>query len=251
MSLMKLKMKVEGVKVFPNVERHMLQSVIDTVKEGIRVVSGKKYGLIKGADRAKATRIALKCLTVRNFPTRHGGLGGRNTIFINLGRWSPKERFFMEYDRYKDDPDIGEVRDVDHVTWAKLLTLHELSHHIQKRYAPRAFASFPYNYDDWRASHGNAFKQIYRILRVNVINPCIRANKKQESEGMEEKDKPKLGWGGKRDNQHGRPKLPPERRRVFLQCRIDPETKKLLEQHAGSVGRIIDTLVQSELSEKS
>ena len=42
---------------------------------------------------------------------------------------------------------------------------------------------------------------------------------------MTEQDKAKLGWGGS-DNQHGRPKLPPETGRVNLNTKVAPETKE-------------------------
>jgi hypothetical protein len=56
-------------------------------------------------------------------------------------------------------------------------------------------------------------------------------------------DKNKLGWGGKRDNQNGRPKLPPEERRVYLGVRVRPETKEFLEKDEISQGAAIDKLV--------
>lgn len=61
---------------------------------------------------------------------------------------------------------------------------------------------------------------------------------------MNEQDKPKLGWGGKRDNQHGRPKLPPELRRVNLNTKVKPETKDWFEGQATPTGQIIDMWVK-------
>ena len=56
-------------------------------------------------------------------------------------------------------------------------------------------------------------------------------------------DEKKLGWGGKRPNQNGRPKLPPEERRVYLGVRVKPETKDFLEADEKSQGTAIDKLV--------
>ena len=56
-------------------------------------------------------------------------------------------------------------------------------------------------------------------------------------------DEKKLGWGGKRPNQNGRPKLPPEERRVYLGVRVKPETKEFLEEDEKSQGTAIDKLV--------
>lgn len=59
-------------------------------------------------------------------------------------------------------------------------------------------------------------------------------------------DTPKLGWGGKRVNQNGRPPLPPEERRVRLNARVSPETKDWLDKQATPTGRIIDNMVRKE-----
>ena len=56
-------------------------------------------------------------------------------------------------------------------------------------------------------------------------------------------DEKKLGWGGRRPNQNGRPKLPPEERRVYLGVRVKPETKEFLEEDEKSQGTAIDKLV--------
>lgn len=61
-----------------------------------------------------------------------------------------------------------------------------------------------------------------------------------------DEDKPKLGWGGKRVNQHGRPPMPPESRRVMLQARVSPETKDKLDRMEGSTGKIIDKMVKKQ-----
>ena len=159
----------DRVKINPNVPTGDLEIITQTVKDGIALLSDKKYGL--GIQKQKATKIALRVLSVRNFPTRHGGLGGANTIFVNLGRWEKqlKERF-QEYKRFANDPDIGTVAQCTYEQWMRLLTLHELSHHIQRRYARRSDMTFPYDYSDWSTSHGVTFKTIYRILRIHLIN---------------------------------------------------------------------------------
>jgi hypothetical protein len=56
-------------------------------------------------------------------------------------------------------------------------------------------------------------------------------------------EKPKLGWGGKRDNQHGRPKLPSKDRRVNFNTKITQETKEWLMKQNEPAGRVIDRLV--------
>lgn len=161
----------DGVKINPNVPTGDLEIITQTIKDGIALLSDKKYGL--GIQKQKATKIALRVLSVRNFPTRHGGLGGVNTIFVNLGRWKQDRGYkqkFMEYKRYANDPDIGSVAELTYEQWMRLIALHELSHHVQQRYASKSDMTYPYDYSDWRISHGVTFRSIYRILRVHLIN---------------------------------------------------------------------------------
>ncbi len=53
----------------------------------------------------------------------------------------------------------------------------------------------------------------------------------------------KLGWGGPRENQNGRPKLPPELKRVVLHARVKPETLHFLKKDKKGVGVGVDKLV--------
>jgi hypothetical protein len=57
-------------------------------------------------------------------------------------------------------------------------------------------------------------------------------------------DKPKLGWGGPRANQHGRPKLPNELRRVQLRTRVLPTTLHFLSKDKDGMGKAIDKIVE-------
>lgn len=50
-------------------------------------------------------------------------------------------------------------------------------------------------------------------------------------------------WGGKRPNQHGRPKLPTELRRVMVTAMVKPETKKYLLTKNENLGRALDEIV--------
>lgn len=61
---------------------------------------------------------------------------------------------------------------------------------------------------------------------------------------MTEKDKPT--WGGKRDNQHGRPKLPPELRRISIHARVEPKTHEYLSRDKEGIGKAIDKLVKKK-----
>ena len=54
--------------------------------------------------------------------------------------------------------------------------------------------------------------------------------------------------GGKRPNQHGRPKLPPEVRRVMITAMVKPETKKHLISKNENLGRSLDEIVVRDKS---
>lgn len=56
----------------------------------------------------------------------------------------------------------------------------------------------------------------------------------------------KQGWGGKRDNQNGRPKLPPEMRRISIHARVEPDTHKFLTRDKDGIGKAIDKLVRKK-----
>jgi hypothetical protein len=60
----------------------------------------------------------------------------------------------------------------------------------------------------------------------------------------EREGKPKLGWGGRRENQDGRPPLPINLRRVQLRTSVLPETKDFLSQDEEGMGKAIDKLVR-------
>lgn len=66
----------------------------------------------------------------------------------------------------------------------------------------------------------------------------------------EETDKPKLGWGGKRPNQDGRPPLPENQRRVPLRARVLPETIHFLQKDDEGMGKAIDKLVRLRKKKK-
>jgi hypothetical protein len=59
-------------------------------------------------------------------------------------------------------------------------------------------------------------------------------------------DKPT--WGGKRDNQTGRPKIPDDERRIHITARVLPETEAYLRKDGDGVGVAIDKLVRKEVT---
>ena len=66
----------------------------------------------------------------------------------------------------------------------------------------------------------------------------------------EETDKPKLGWGGRRANQDGRPPLPEHLRRVALRTSVAKETRDFLAKDEDGMGKAIDKLVRMRNKKK-
>ena len=94
---------------------------------------------------------------------------------------------------------------------------------------------------------GDLFTRLILNQKNNKVNMLQIVNTKSKIWFMD-KDEPKLGWGGKRVNQTGRPLMPIDERRVMLQARVAPETKKWLDAQKESTGKIIDRMVMKQKS---
>lgn len=94
---------------------------------------------------------------------------------------------------------------------------------------------------------GNLFTMLILNQKNNRVNMLQIVNTKSKITFMD-KDESKLGWGGKRVNQTGRPPLPSDKRRVMLQARVAPETKKWFDGQKDSTGKIIDRMVAKQKS---
>ena len=90
---------------------------------------------------------------------------------INLNPWPNCDRshYKPEYKSYDKDPVIGgrQIETLEQSLW--LTVAHEVSHYVQYRHCPR-IKRFRGKY---QKSHGDCFKQIYRYLRRDFINPML------------------------------------------------------------------------------
>ena len=103
--------------------------------------------------------------------------GGRNVIQINLSYWQyrrdwdKKDQQFnkIEYASYSKDKVIGTrpVKNMEEAIWISVA--HEVAHHVQHSHCPR-LKRFRGKH---QKSHGDCFKQIYRYLRRDFINPML------------------------------------------------------------------------------
>ena len=140
------------------------------VRRCMNVLKKKEYELDLrkfDVDRAvNKTRVVSK-------PNRTASYYDPNwfVIQINLNPWPNCDRshYKPEYKSYDKDPVIGgrQIETLEQSLW--LTVAHEVSHYVQYRHCPR-IKRFRGKY---QKSHGDCFKQIYRYLRRDFINPML------------------------------------------------------------------------------
>ena len=94
------------------------------------------------------------------------------SISIDVSEYHKGGRWLNEYAAYRSDPVIGERTQA--ATPESVLfgvVAHEVAHHVQFAYGPhtRMYKS------TCKKSHGDAFQDIYRILRSTLVNPQLDA----------------------------------------------------------------------------
>lgn len=96
--------------------------------------------------------------------------GGRDVIQINLAYWQHgKDGWHKEYDAFDKCPVIGGryTKSLEEDLWMSVA--HEVAHHVQYKFGPRC----RWLKKTWRKPHGQAFKDIYTILRAKIVNPIL------------------------------------------------------------------------------
>ena len=99
--------------------------------------------------------------------------GSESRISIDVSEYHKGGRWLNEYAAYRSDPVIGERTQA--ATPESVLfgvVAHEVAHHVQFAYGPhtRMYKS------TCKKSHGDAFQDIYRILRSTLVNPQLDAD---------------------------------------------------------------------------
>ena len=99
--------------------------------------------------------------------------GSESRISIDVSEYHKGGRWLNEYAAYRSDPVIGERTQA--ATPESVLfgvVAHEIAHHVQYAYGPhtRMYKS------TCKKSHGDAFQDIYRILRSTLVNPQLDAD---------------------------------------------------------------------------
>ena len=126
-----------------------------------------ELGITKGGVEA-----AVKCTKVVSKDWCNvATYGGRGVIQINLNYWQHGGLWdwHKEYDAYDNCPVIGGryTKTLEEDLW--LTVSHELSHHVQYKFGP----SCRWLKKTYRKPHGQGFKDIYSILRSQIVNPLL------------------------------------------------------------------------------
>lgn len=94
---------------------------------------------------------------------------GAHIIKIDTGDWRNGSKFMLEYSAFSKHALIGSQTFHNRDDALLCLVAHEVSHHVQYAYGPIT---------DWlrhtyQKPHGTGFRNIYGILRKNVVNPRL------------------------------------------------------------------------------
>tara|TARA_R110000850_G_scaffold74752_1_gene163418 strand:- start:46 stop:504 length:459 start_codon:yes stop_codon:yes gene_type:complete len=96
---------------------------------------------------------------------------GRNTIQINLSYWQHKKgrHFQREYAAFNKCAVIGGrwCESLEQSLW--ITVAHEVSHHVQFTKGSKC----RWLKSKYRKPHGDGFREIYALLRANVVNPML------------------------------------------------------------------------------
>ncbi len=149
------------------------QVVRNMVRMCIEHLAHPKYEL--GIECVDIAHLMLN--TVVFTKPRSVSSGSARGISINTTSWqnSNTMHVHVEYAAFKHDPVIGQ-RFVLCVTHDLLMCVsHEVAHYVQRRVCPRV-ARFSRRPDASLKPHGSTFRDVYRMLRRDLINPMLDAD---------------------------------------------------------------------------
>ena len=141
--------------------------VLKMVKSCMKELNKKKHeiGFVKQNSFWKPLDVRIKKKRQRSY-------GGESYISIDIAQYHEGNRLLNEYSAYRLDPVIGE-RNRAATPESVLLAIvaHEVAHHVQYAYGPhtRMYKAI------FKKPHGEAFQDIYRILRSTIVNKQLDA----------------------------------------------------------------------------
>lgn len=121
----------------------------------------------------RPSKYAQKCLKM--WAKGERGYGGARKIYIGLNYYQFRTgpATYTEYRSFNLDPVIGQIWTTSNYQRLWLVVAHEVAHHVQHLYAPKVHRYRESGTRSWRKPHGDCFKDIYRYLRADLINPMI------------------------------------------------------------------------------
>jgi hypothetical protein len=114
---------------------------------------------------------AVRCTKVVDKGWCSGATYGTSWVIqINLNYWQHgREGWHKEYASYDNCPVIGGryTKSLEEDLWISVS--HEVAHHIQDKFGPRC----GWLKNTYHKPHGQGFKDIYSILRSQIVNPLL------------------------------------------------------------------------------
>jgi predicted SprT family Zn-dependent metalloprotease len=158
-------------------------------------ITCKRGANVTVEDRALVLKMVKQCMTELNKPkheigfakqksfwkplhvaikkkSQHSYAYGEESISIDVAYYHKGGRHLNEYAAYRSDPVIGErMQAATPESVLLAIVAHEVAHHVQYAYGPytRMYKN------TYKKSHGQAFQEIYRILRAAIVNPQLDA----------------------------------------------------------------------------
>lgn len=158
-------------------------------------ITCKRGANVTVEDRVLVLKMVKQCMTELNKPKHEIGFAKQKSfwkplhvvikkksqcsyayedesISIDVAEYHRGGRWLNEYAAYRSDPVIGERKQAatpESVLFA--VVAHEVAHHVQHAYGPytRMYKS------SCKKPHGDAFQDIYRILRSTLVNAQLDA----------------------------------------------------------------------------
>jgi hypothetical protein len=96
-------------------------------------------------------------------------LWGREEVHIDVTSFQAGKTYFHEYRAFQNDKRISDIQYAEPTTCLLADVAHEIAHYVQYNHAMyvRRFMK------TYEKSHGECFKDLYRYLRVALVNPLV------------------------------------------------------------------------------
>ena len=138
-------------------------TAVKWIKRCLREITRKHYELPVDYSAAQTDiTITVKLAGHRSSACERG-------VTIDVTAFNKSQTSLIEYPAFGHDPVIGSVELIRPELVLAGTIAHEVSHFVQYRYGPHT----RWLRNRYRKPHGEGFRDIYRILRSQVVNPHL------------------------------------------------------------------------------